>query len=100
MQNPRSISELLRGGKALSRLRTRAADRARILDHVKAILPARLALEVLTAGLDGERLTVGVGAAVWASRLRFHAAELQQGVSARLGSTVSGVRIRIVHRSS
>jgi hypothetical protein len=99
MQNPRTISDLLRGGKTLSQLRQRAADRARVLDHVKSVLPARLALEVLTAGMDGERLTVGVSAAVWASRLRFHAAELQEGVSAALGSPVTAVRIRIVHLS-
>jgi hypothetical protein len=97
MQNPRIISDLLRRGKTLSVLRQRAVERAGVLDHVKAVLPARLALEVLTAGMDGERLTVGVGAAVWASRLRFHAAQLQEGVSARLGAPVSAIRIRIVH---
>lgn len=97
MQNPRTISELLKGGKALSQLRDRAADRARVLDHVRAALPDRLGRAILTAGLDGERLTVGVGAAVWASRLRFHAAELREAVSARLGTPVSAVRIRIVH---
>jgi hypothetical protein len=70
-----------------------------VLDHVKSVLPERLASEVLTAGMDGERLTVGVSAAVWASRLRFHAADLQVGVSVRLGAPVNAVRIRIVHLS-
>ena len=60
MQNPRTISELLKRGKTLSQLRHRAADRARVLDHVRRRLPARLALEVLSAGMDGDRLTVGV----------------------------------------
>jgi hypothetical protein len=96
MQNTRKISELLKSGKALSDLRSRALDRARVLEHVRAVLPPRLALAVCSAGLEGERLTVGVTAAVWASRLRFHASELQGALAARLGAPVNAVRIRIV----
>src|ERR1700761_4956291 len=96
MQNPRSISELLKRGKAVSQLRIKSQDRARILEHVKSALPDKLASAVLTAGLEGERLTLGVTAGVWASRLRFHAEDIRQQLSERVGAPVNTVRIRII----
>ncbi len=72
MQNSKSLSELLaRGGKRLSLLKDRAAQRSEIVEQVRAALPARLAQSVVSAGLEEGRLTIGVVGAVWASRLRY-----------------------------
>jgi hypothetical protein len=97
MQNSKSLSELLaRGGKRLSLLTSKAAERAQIVEQVRAALPARLAQAVVSAGLDGGRLTVGVVGAVWASRLRYSTDAIRKAVAKSLGKEVLSVRIRVV----
>ena len=97
MQNSKSLSELLaRGGKRLSRLVDRAAERAQIVEQVRIALPARLAQSVVSAGLEGGRLTIGVGGAVWASRLRYSTDAIRKRVSKTSGQDVVSVRIRVV----
>ena len=97
MQNSKSLSELLaRGGKRLSLLKDRAAERAQIVEQVRAALPARLAQSVASAGLDGGRLTVGVVGAVWASRLRYSTEAIRTRVGKSLGKDILTVRIRVV----
>jgi hypothetical protein len=97
MQNSKSLSELLaRGGKRLSRLVDQAAERSQIVEQVRAALPARLAQSVVSAGLDGGRLTIGVVGAVWASRLRYSTDTIAKRVAKSLGKDVLTVRIRVV----
>lgn len=97
MQNSKSLSELLaRGGKRLSLLKDRAAERAQIVEQVRAALPARLAQSVASAGLEGGRLTIGVIGAVWASRLRYSTDAIRRRVTKSLGKEISTVRIRVV----
>jgi hypothetical protein len=97
MQNSKSLSELLaRGGKRLSRLVDKAAERSQIVEQVRAALPARLAQSVASAGLDGDRLTVGVVGAVWASRLRYSSDAIRKRVAKSLGKEILTVRIRVV----
>ena len=97
MQNSKSLSELLAtGGKRLSLLQTRAAERSKIVEQVRAALPARLAQSVVSAGLDGGRLTIGVVGAVWASRLRYSKDAILKRVAKSLGKDVLTVRIRVV----
>jgi hypothetical protein len=97
MQNSKSLSELLaRGGKRLSRLVDQAAERAQIVDQVRAALPARLAQSVVSAGLDEGRLTIGVVGAVWASRLRYSTDAIAKRLTKSLGKEVLKVRIRVV----
>jgi len=97
MQNSKSLSELLaRGGKRLSLLKERSAERSKIVEQVRAALPARLAQSVASAGLDGGRLTVGVVGAVWASRLRYSTEAIRQRVAKSIGKDVLTVRIRVV----
>ena|ERR1700689_1610038 len=97
MQNSKSLSELLaRGGKRLSRLVDQAAERSQIVEQVRAALPARLAQSVASAGLDGDRLTIGVVGAVWASRLRYSSDAIRKRVAKSLGKEVLTVRIRVV----
>jgi len=97
MQNSKSLSELLaRGGKRLSRLVDRAAERAQIVEQVRSALPARLAQSVVSAGLEGGRLTIGVGGAVWASRLRYCTDAIRKRVTKTSGQDVVSVRIRVV----
>jgi hypothetical protein len=97
MQNSKSLSELLaRGGKRLSLLKDRAAQRSQIVEQVRAALPARLAESVVSAGLEEGRLTIGVAGAVWASRLRYSTEAIRKRVAKSAGEDVSSVRIRVV----
>ncbi|HEX3603150.1 MAG TPA: DciA family protein [Steroidobacteraceae bacterium] len=97
MQNSKSLSELLaRGGKRLSLLKAKSAERAQIVEQVRAALPARLAQSVASAGLDGTRLTIGVSGAVWASRLRYAGDALRQRVAKSSGKEILTLRIRVV----
>src|ERR1700683_5163158 len=97
MQNSKSLSELLaRGAKRLSLLKDKAAERSKIVEQVRAALPARLAQSVVSAGLDEGRLTIGVVGAVWASRLRYSSDVIRKRVAKTLGKDVLPVRIRVV----
>jgi hypothetical protein len=97
MQNSKSLSELLaRGGKRLSLLKDKSAERAQIVEQVRAALPVRLAQSVASAGLEGGRLTIGVVGAVWASRLRYSTEALRKRVGKSSGKEVLNVRIRVV----
>jgi hypothetical protein len=97
MQNSKSLSELLaRGGKRLSLLKAKAAERAQIVEQVRAALPARLAQSVASAGLEGGRLTIGVVGAVWASRLRYSTDTIAKRVAKSAGQEILTVRIRVV----
>jgi hypothetical protein len=97
MQNPRSVSDLLsRAGNKLSSLKSRSLDRSRVLEQVRAALPARLALAVASAGIDQGRLTIGVVGAVWASRLRYLTESVRKRVTASLGTPVVSVKVRVV----
>ena len=97
MQNSKSLSELLaRGGKRLSLLKDRAAERAQIVEQVRAALPVRLAEAVASAGLEGGRLTIGVVGSVWASRLRYSTDAIRKRVAKSIGKEVLTVRIRVV----
>ena len=97
MQNSKSLSELLgSGGKRLSLLKTKAAERAQIVEQVRAALPIRLAQSVASAGLDQGRLTIGVVGAVWASRLRYSTDAIRKRVAKSAGKEVLSVRIRVV----
>jgi hypothetical protein len=97
MQNSKSLSELLAGGgKRLSRLVERAAERSQVLEQVRAALPARLAQAVASAGIDQGRLTVGVVGAVWASRLRYLSESVRSQVGKSAGITIRSVKVRVV----
>ena len=97
MQKSKSLSELLAtGGKRLSRLVERSAERAEIVTQVRAALPARLAESVVSAGHEGGRLTVGVVGAVWASRLRYSMEALRKRVAKSSGQEILTVKIRVV----
>ena len=97
MQNPRSLSDLLsRAGNKLNALKTRSRERTRVVEQVRAALPARLAEAVATAGIEQGRLTVGVVGAVWASRLRYSSDILRKRVGASIGVEILTVRIRVI----
>ena len=97
MQNSKSLSELLEGGgKRLSQLKERVAERSQVLTHVRAALPPRLAQAVVSAGVDQGRLTIGVSGAVWASRLRYSTDIMKKRVSKSAGVEILTVRIRVV----
>ncbi len=97
MQKTKSVSELLRGsGKRLNALKTGLSKRSLVLEQVRAALPHRLAQAIVSAGVEGGRLTVGVVGAVWATRLRYFSDALRRGVSDSLGVEILSVRIRVV----
>src|SRR5450631_3397450 len=97
MQNPRSVRDLLsRSGNKLASLKSRSMDRARVLDQVRAALPARLGKAVVSAGIDQGRMTIGVSGAVWASRLRYLTESVRKRVAASMGISVLSVKVRVV----
>jgi len=97
MQNSKSLSELLaRGGKRLSLLKEKSAERSLVLEQVRGALPPRLAQAVVSAGIDETRLTIGVVGAVWASRLRYSIEIIRKRVSKASGIEILGVKIRVV----
>jgi hypothetical protein len=97
MQNPRSVSDLLsRPGNKLTALKNRSKERSRVVEHVRAALPPRLAQAVISAGIDQNRLTIGVAGSVWASRIRYFTVTVQKAVASSLAVEISGVRIRVV----
>lgn len=67
-----------------------------MVEQVRAALPARLAREVVSAGIDQGRMTVGVTSAVWASRLRYLTESVRKQVSELTGIAILSVRVRIV----
>ena len=85
-----------RAGNKVNALKTRSRERTRVLEQVRAALPARLAEAVTSAGLEQGRLTIGVLGAVWASRLRYSSDVLRKRVGASMGVDILTVRIRVI----
>jgi hypothetical protein len=101
MQNPRSLSDLLsRVGNKLTVLKNRSAERSLVLEQVRAALPTRLAQAVASAGIEQGRLTIGVGGAVWASRIRYFTDIVRKRVGESLGIEILSVRIRVLPPSA
>jgi hypothetical protein len=97
MQNPRSVSDLMsRTGHKLAALKTRSLNRSLVVEQVRAVLPARLAQAVVSAGLEQGRLTIGVVGAVWASRLRYLTESIRKHVGSSTGTAVLTVKVRVV----
>jgi hypothetical protein len=95
MEKTKSISELLKGGRLMG-LDTRARQRSKVLEQVRAALPSRLAQAVVSAGVEDGRLTIGVVGSVWASRIRYFCEPTRLKVSEMLGVQLLVVRVRVV----
>jgi hypothetical protein len=97
MQNTKRLSELLSvPGKRLASLQKRSQERSSTVSQVRSTLGLKLAGAVISAGIEGDVLTIGVKSAVWASRLRYLSRTLREGVTADSGREISRVRIRVV----
>jgi hypothetical protein len=96
MEKTKSISELLRARGRLVGLDQRVRERSRVLDEVRASLPARLAQAVVSAGVEEGRLTIGVVGSVWASRIRYLSEATRLTLSEKLGTRLLAVRVRVV----
>jgi Dna[CI] antecedent, DciA len=96
MEKTKSINELLRVGGRLVGLNRRVRERSRVLEEVRASLPARLAQAVISAGVEEGRLTIGVVGSVWASRIRYFSEATRLTLSERLGTQLLVVRVRVV----
>src|SRR5579863_10037871 len=97
MQNPRRVSDLLsRTGNKLTAIKARSQERSRVLEQVRAALPARLSQAVVSAGIEQGRLTIGVVGAVWASRLRYSTEVLRKHIASSMGIAIVGVKVRVV----
>jgi uncharacterized membrane protein len=89
-----------RTGNRLSALKSRSLERSRVVEQVRAALPARLAFNVASAGIEMGRLTIGVVGAAWASRLRYLTESVRKRVGSSMGITIQSVRIRVVPPST
>ena len=95
MKKSININELLEVGR-LKGLQNRRRERGDVLAHVRAALPPELGGTVITAGIEEGRLTVGVSAGAWASRLRYRSQALREQVAGTLGREIQTVRIKVV----
>jgi Dna[CI] antecedent, DciA len=101
MQNTKRLSELLSvPGKRLGSLKQRSQERSSTVSQVRSTLNAKLADAVITAGIEGDVLTIGVNSATWASRLRYLTEPLRDSVAAASGKAIRRVRIRVVPRGT
>jgi hypothetical protein len=95
-RNPRTVSELLTSSAGrLEEIKRRLATRSTVLATVQSVLPATLAAELVSAGLEGGRLTLGAGSAAWASRLRYVIEPLKPALAAALDAEISAVKVRV-----
>ena len=84
-----------KGHGLLERLREGSAGADRALLAVRDALPEGLGDRVWGAALRDGTLTVLVGSAAWATRIRYHAPGLREAAGARLGVTVERVVVRV-----
>jgi hypothetical protein len=93
----KTINELISaGGERLSDLKVKSQARTRALKHVCAALPAPLARNVVSAGLERGQLTIGMANAAWAARLRYVTEALRVHVASSMGLDIQKVRIKVV----
>lgn len=76
-------------------LQARAQARSVALAHVRAALPEKLAAHIVSAGIEGGRLTVSVAGATWATRLRYVTDSLKLRVGLSLNADIQSVRIKV-----
>src|ERR1700690_3758116 len=97
MQKTKPLSGLLKiPSKTLTKLSARRGARSQGPDEGRSCLPAKPARQVVSAGVDQGRLSIGVTSAVWASRLRYCTASLRKTVADSLKINILRVQIRIV----
>jgi hypothetical protein len=96
VHKPKSIKELLKVGPRLTDLKAKSQHRTLVLAQVCAALPPKLAENVVSAGIDHGRLTVGVTAAPWAARLRYVTETLRTGIGSSMGVDIHSIRIKVV----
>lgn len=95
MKKAKCVSELItHNSKTLSILRQRLDERERLLTRVRAATPARLAQQVVSAGLEEGVLTLGATSPSWASRLRYVVPEISAGLGEEL--RIKRIRIRVI----
>ncbi len=66
-----------------------------LLVEVRRRLPAKLAAEVCSAGLEQGRLSLGVTSAVWAHRLRYTTGLLRKELADSMQINILSVRIYV-----
>ena len=79
----------------LKRLRSGTLEADRGLAALRAVLPPELAREVWSAALHGTTLTAFVSTAAWGTRLRYVVPKLTAAVTARLGTPVEVIRVKV-----
>ena len=72
----KSVRHLLQDKPTLNRLDHEINAQRALLAEIRRLLPGELAAHCVSARLDGQRLVLHTDSPVWASRLRFMAAEL------------------------
>jgi len=97
MKKIRIINELFtREGTRLGALKAAQKLRTVVLQHVIVALSPEEAAAVVSAGIEGDELTIGVNGGVWATRLRYVADALRIQVGQSLGVELTRVRIKVV----
>jgi len=96
MKKPTPVSDLLaRAGGRLAELREGTTEAARTLELTRRRLPPELAPRVFGAVFKEGTLTLLVGSAAWATRLRYLAPRFQQPLAADLGAVIERVVVKV-----
>ncbi len=93
--SPIPLKKLLQNCNSLRQLGARLSQQRAFLERVRRQLPEYLAPHCQAAVFEAGRLTLYAASPAWASRLRYLAGELKQG----LGSGFTGlreVRVRVI----
>jgi hypothetical protein len=96
LYNLKKINELLDGPqKTLQNLRVSAERAEGVLEASRELLPVELGDGLLAASVEGAELILVTDSGARATRLRYAGAEHLSLLSARLGVSLSRVRVRV-----
>ena len=92
MTGPTSLADLLDRSEGLRRLRDGAAERRRLTEKIRALLPETEAPHLLGAHLNRHReLVLVMDSPAWAARMRYSQAQLRRGLEPL---KVTGIRVQ------
>lgn len=94
----KSVRHLLQDKPTLNHLEQEISAQQTLLADIRRILPGELAAHCVSARLHGQRLVLHTDSPVWASRLRFLAAELTSLLE-NSGRSLREIKIKLLPAS-
>ena len=82
-------------GPRLAKLEAQAQRNLRLLDEVRAVLPADVATQVISASYRSETLVVLATSGAWCAQIRYAEASLQDHFASRGLPVFSRLKVRV-----